>query len=230
MEQAPDVTTPLGEPMNEASALEQTEDPISWHLRYWLSLAVIATIRGEDIILTGIRIDMEIEKLANTEIKTRVRNARRPFQKNNLEGYTWYWTQRTLDDDHAQKYMRDLDRMLVDKGRKMREYIRDLEMQMDEYARERNFRRVFVCLGLHSLAKKRLQKEEEREARVRNGLPNYGEGISIYIDEAERQDDIEMNDLDDDDDAESDDDIETNDDAESDDDFVDDDDVESDDD
>lgn len=184
MDQAPNMTTPLGEPMNEASALERTEDPISWHLRYWLSIAVIACLRGEDIILTGIRIDMELDKIAHTEIKTRVRNARKPFQKDNMEGYKWYWTQKTLDDQDAQKYVRDLDRMLVDKGQKMSECIRDIEMKMDEYARDRNFERVFTSLAIYSLIKKRMQKEEQRDTKIRNGLPNYGDGI--YIDEAER--------------------------------------------
>lgn len=220
--------------MDQASASRRARDPLTWHLQYWLDLDIIALLRNEDGILTGIRIDMEQEKIADTALKNQLQNGRKQFQRDNLDAYMRHWHQKTLDDEEAQKYVRDLDRMLVDRGPKMRAYIRLMEMEMNEYGRTGDLSRASQHLGLHHLARRRLEAEENRLVRQRleaeetrdsgerNRHSNSANGAHNH--EAEGQEDIKMNDLEGDDDAEINDDakinddFEINDDAESDDD------------
>lgn len=192
-------TTPLGEPMDQASASERARDPLTWHLRYWLNLDIIAALRDEDVVLTGIRIDMEHEKIADPMFQIQLRTAWRQFQIDHLRASMLRWIQKTLDDQEAQKYVRDLDRMLVDKGLKMQARIRRMEHDMDESARTGHFPAVLRQLSLHRLARQRLHKEEEKDARVGNERSTNGDGIQE--DQAEG---IEMDDLDGDSDTQSD--------------------------
>lgn len=95
--------TPLGEPMDPRSASSLAEDPLRWHLRYWLDLSVVAQLRGEDSMLIGFSIELEQYKTRDQALRTRLVNA--------------------LDSPRAKPYLRDLDRMLVDKKTKTRRYL-----------------------------------------------------------------------------------------------------------
>lgn len=182
--------------MDPASTSERARDPLAWHLRYWHNLDIIAALRDEDIVLTGIQIDMEQEKTADPALRTQLRTAWRQFQTDHLEASMWHWTQKTLDDPDAQTYVRDLDRMLVDKGPKLRARIHRVERDMDECARSGDFPAVIRRLNLHRLARHRLHKEETRDAPVGDGRATNRDGI--------HEDDIEMDDRVGDGDAESD--------------------------
>lgn len=138
MDQTPNEThasafphTPLGEPMNQASASVQAEDPLGWHLLYWLSIEVVARIRGEDPLLMAARIEFEHDNIADPAFKTQLREAWTRFREVNIEQCERYWRQRTLDDVEGKKYLRDLDRMLLDKQPKMRCHLRHMWATMN---------------------------------------------------------------------------------------------------
>lgn len=164
--------TPLGEPMDQASILLRAEHPLEWHLRYWLNLNVVGTIRGEDILLLCLRVRMEHDKIPDAAFKAQLQAEWRAFQNENKESYLRLWMQRTVRGEEAQPYHRDLDTMLQDKGRKMRDYLLRIEVVTINLLRTGNLvlaRRSFERLGLYY---QRLLQEEAEDAATTNGLPN----------------------------------------------------------
>lgn len=177
MDPAPNGTTPLGEPLSLASASHRARDPHMWHQHYWLNLSVIATKCGEHPTLTAIRIEMEQAKLERPEPCAQLRSAQRQFQTANRPRYWRHWTQRTLDDEEARKYVADLERMLVDKERKMKDYLRGVEVEMRESERMD----VSEYYDVFPLARQLLEVEIARDA----GQPSGGRN----------DDDVEMEDV-----------------------------------
>lgn len=53
--------------MSPASILRRQQDPLKWLLEYWLDIAVIGIIRGEDMKLMVLRVDMEVDKMSDRE-------------------------------------------------------------------------------------------------------------------------------------------------------------------
>lgn len=115
--------TPLGEPMDPRSASSLAEDPLRWHLRYWLDLSVVAQLRGEDSMLIGFSIELEQYKTRDQALRTRLVNAWKMHQLVNHASCSRHWNRLTLDSPRAKPYLRDLDRMLVDKETKTRRYL-----------------------------------------------------------------------------------------------------------
>lgn len=156
--------TPLGEPMDQASALLLADDPLAWNLQYWLDIGIIAIIRGEDMLLTRVRTEIERGKIPDPALRTQIDDAWGQFQKDNRENCFWKWTQMTLQSPEAKPYLRDIDRMLTDKGRKVRCYLERMEKVMlkrlgaADVDGARNF---FERLGD---AYQRLQQEEAADA------------------------------------------------------------------
>lgn len=122
--------TPLGEQMSLASCRAQRADPVKWHLEYWLHLAVVAVYKGQNNLLTFARIDREHCIYENAPVRDSVRNRWFQFQAENKENFQRYWDVVTTNSPQAQPFLRDLTRMLVNKGLKMREYLERLEETM----------------------------------------------------------------------------------------------------
>ena len=139
--------TPLGEPISQASAMSLAEDPLSWHLRYWLGLLSVATLHSQDVMLTAARIDHEIEQIQNLdlEIKIEIKKAwhyqlmkiadevKRQEHLKHVRSPD-FWDPPTLDS-RSKSLLRDLDRMLEDKEEKTRKYIRQQEGTMNAWLR-----------------------------------------------------------------------------------------------
>lgn len=138
-----------------------------WNLHYWLSLEIIAMKRGEDMTLTAIRIEMEQEKIDNSKLKTKLRNAQRQFQTDNKPAYWRHWTKKAINVKEAMSYVSDLNRMLVDKERKIRDYIHRMEV---EFARTENFSEASEYYDLFPLAVQLLELEKARDAEAGNQL------------------------------------------------------------
>lgn len=119
--------TPLGEPMSPESILCLAEDPLRWHLQYWLSLGVVGILRGEDPMLTIIRIEIEQKKIPDRAIKTQLIHNWTQHWIMHRHSCQQYFEKVTLDSEEAKWYLRDLGRMLVKKWWKMHVCIRDLE-------------------------------------------------------------------------------------------------------
>lgn len=119
--------TPLGGPINEVSALVLAENPLAWHLPYWLSLGSVAVVRGEDAMLTALRIKMEHSKITDSALKSQLKHTWNQFQRNNQAECIRQWTQMTVNCKESQPYLCDLDRMLVDRRRDARDYLHRLE-------------------------------------------------------------------------------------------------------
>lgn len=118
-----DPQTPLGEPISESCASSLAEDSLRWHLQYWLVLSVIDTLRGEDSMLIAFSIELEHYKIRDQQLRTRLVDAWKMYRLVNYASCSRYWTRLTVESDRAKPYLRDLDRMLVDKGTKTRRYL-----------------------------------------------------------------------------------------------------------
>lgn len=119
--------TPLGSPMNNVSALLLAENPLAWHLQYWLNLGSVAVVRGEDAMLMALRIKMEHTKITDPALKNQLKHAWSQFQRDNQVECVRQWTLMTGDGNDAQPYLCDLDRMLVGKRREARDYLHRIE-------------------------------------------------------------------------------------------------------
>lgn len=158
--------------MNQTSVLSLVEDPVRWHLQYWLVLSVVGMIRGEDPILLGFRIEIEQYKIHDQGLKNQVVRAWNPYQLVNHENCYRQWGRLALENEEVKPFLRDIDRMLVDKGPKTREFLQQLHsvivglLQAGEI--DAALRLVEKCLEMIQ----KLEDEEREEEQARNRQPN----------------------------------------------------------
>lgn len=165
--------TPLGEPISHFSASFLAEDPLAWHMHYWLSLEVVGVMRGEDAMLMALRVEWEQELLLGDGIKIQLLtdNVWPRYRILNRERYEQFWAQMTVESEDARWYLRDVDRMLVDKARKTRAKLRRSERMMQAALQA-------VSIDIEELTQQygKLQEEETAEAEARNRLSNRAGG------------------------------------------------------
>ncbi|MCJ1425143.1 hypothetical protein MMC29_003031, partial [Sticta canariensis] len=130
-----DSRTPLGEPMSLLAGFLLTTDPVSWHLQYWLNIEVVGVLRGEDVTLMAVRVENELRSIERAQIRDGVQRAWGDFHRNNTEKYLEEWLHRTLASEEAQPFLRDIDRMLVDKEQKTRDYVAEMELDLVDWHR-----------------------------------------------------------------------------------------------
>lgn len=153
--------TPFGEPIvDEDSASQKAEDPVKWHLKYWLNLFVVGINRGEDDGLMNARIDWEHVNIANEAFKKDLRFSWFDFQTENEDRYILEW-EHIIGGEKLHAYIRDLNRMLVNKGQKMRDYLLRKHRLIAKYQADGNI------VAVHSLnfeidQLNRLLRQEER--------------------------------------------------------------------
>lgn len=177
MDQAPHGTTPLGEPMTQAWASQKADSPLQWHMHYWLNLDVLAMLCRQDMTLTALRLEMEQEKIEDPSLRTQLQNGRARFQRDNKRACLRYWKRKPRDDEEIQMYWRDLGRMLEDKGPKMRDYLRRMEVRVRNLPRNVNYTRRNDYFNLICRARQKLRQEEEKDADARNRLSIGPNGI-----------------------------------------------------
>lgn len=175
--------TPLGEPMNQESASILALDPVEWHLQHWLAIAIIAIMRGEDPVLTVIRIDIEVHKMADTEIKTGIQSGWKKNRLENGEQCQRYFSAFPKPTEEVNQYLRDIDRMLADKGQKTRDYLEKAEKEMFILIRERRFDTARIYSANIARVYRHLQEEVAREARATNQLPNSTDDVHNQLSE-----------------------------------------------
>lgn len=112
-----------------------TSDPVQWHLQYWLNIEVVGVLRGEDITLMAFRVENEIRNIERAQIRDGVHQAWGDFHRNNTQRYQLEWQQKTLASQEAQPYLRDIDRMLVNKEQKTRDYVHQMERDLFDWRR-----------------------------------------------------------------------------------------------
>ncbi|MCJ1466243.1 hypothetical protein MMC07_004862 [Pseudocyphellaria aurata] len=115
--------SPLGEPLNDSSAENRDLCPDIWHLVYWLSLGTIGVMYGEDPYLMFLLIDMELQKTPDVPLKLILSRKWHLFIRNFGGEIQRHWTEKTLESAEAKAFLRDIDRILVDKARKARAYL-----------------------------------------------------------------------------------------------------------
>lgn len=115
--------SPLGEPLNDYSAETLDLLPVIWHYVYWLSLGTIAVMSGEDTFLMFLLIDIELQQTPDVELKLALSRDWHLFMRNHREEVQKHWAEQTLESAEAKAFLRDIDRILVDKVRKAREYL-----------------------------------------------------------------------------------------------------------
>lgn len=122
--------------MSSRSGSLLTQSPVKWHLNYWLNIVVVATLRGEDKALMVIRVEHEFRNIANVQIRKGIHQAWVPFYHKNRPVYEKKWVHRTLASREAQLYLRDIDRMLVNKEQKTRECLKNAELHLIDWEKK----------------------------------------------------------------------------------------------
>lgn len=171
--------------MTHPSALFLARCPLAWHLEYWLSLTVIGILRGEDAMLMFLRVEIEHSKMADQEMKSRLDDAWNQHLIAHIETHMQLWNLISLESGAAKRYLRDLDRLLVDKGAKARTYLGQMESLMLDDVRAGRVGRAREILEMLGQIYQRLQAEERDEAEARY-LANGAFGI--YHQEEQGQD------------------------------------------
>lgn len=115
--------TPLGEPMNRSSAFILDRSPIAWHLQYWLNIGVLGILRGKNGKIIALMIEIEQDKIPDGRLRNSLRNTWNQFWNDNKVVKARQWEARTMEDEEAQQFLRDIDRMFVDKVQKVRSYL-----------------------------------------------------------------------------------------------------------
>lgn len=154
--------SPLGMRLSRQAANTRRENPFEWHLRYWLSIFVLACLRGEDLALTLARIENEWNSFPEhaqwlgRELRTRWIK----YQDNHCKEYTRQWAEITLESPLAKGLLGDLDRMLEGKALKTRVYLRRRETRMMDMLRDAKIPEARnLCNSIGQLYKNLLEEE-----------------------------------------------------------------------
>lgn len=183
--------------MNHFSAFLRARNPLDWYRRYWLNIGVVGMLRGEDQDLLVLRIEIEHTKIPDPEFRTELRNSWRQYRLDNRDEIKRQWMERTLESEEALPYHRDIDRMLVNKGPKTRNYLRQMERLLIASLRDQNIgiaRGFFNKLGL---LHRKLREEERADAEAMARLPTEAlddeGGRSLEDIEAEGDEEVAYN-------------------------------------
>ena len=162
-----------------------TRDPVEWHLQYWLNIEVVGLLRGEDMILMAVRVQNEIRKIENAQTRDAVDRAWDNFRRNNRQNYRMEWLRKSLASSDAQPYLRDIDRMLVNKEQKMRDHIRQLDSDLLNWHRtvqaEMASKVAYIGQLQLSLAAENLA-DQERDQRLQAELTQVRDFFSLAND------------------------------------------------
>lgn len=159
--------TPLGESLGPRAASQLAANPLEWHLQYWLDISTIGILRGEDPTLMDLRLEIEIDKTADTKLKEQIYRRWDDYQLEKGEKFQKHFTEEPVPTEEIKTYVRDLDRMLEDKEWKARGYLRRVETVMMtslQAARAGEARAWFeTLLDVYQ----KLDKERRKDAEVR---------------------------------------------------------------
>lgn len=160
--------SPLGAPLSQGSASFLAQDPIAWHLQYWLSIGTVGIIRGEDPLLMLVRINIEFLKL-DPDLSFALHPIWNLYWKANSEECKRRWAQISPESEEAKFYLDDISRMLVNKGLKTRKYLHCWKMQMMDSLEAGSVAIARMSFDELGLIYQKLQEEEEAatEAKIR---------------------------------------------------------------
>lgn len=158
--------------MDQDLAVFRSEDPIEWHLNYWITLEVIGILHGEDPILMAFRIETEIYNIADRQIRCNVHGQWSEYRATNYEPCLEYWEPVSGEDEEVQPYFRDLDRMLVNKEQKAKDRLRDMEELMISLVRGAQLQQARETLENIGQVYQKLHEEEIADAQANTPHPN----------------------------------------------------------
>ncbi|MCJ1263485.1 hypothetical protein MMC22_003355 [Lobaria immixta] len=156
--------TPLGEPLEFFTELLLAADPVEWHMQYWFDLFLSGVMRGVDATLMLLRIEIEQTKISD-QLGIEVRRAWRCHRTGNHDGFPVSVSDYLRSfGEVEQRFLRDLDRLLADKGPRTRIYLYQLEKLMVNSVRDgKTSESCAVCEKLTTLWL-RLREEEIADA------------------------------------------------------------------
>ncbi|MCJ1462446.1 hypothetical protein MMC07_001047 [Pseudocyphellaria aurata] len=114
--------SPLGQQLSDESAELLGRDALTWHLVYWLCLSVFAIMSGEDPVLVSVLVEIEQKSLQDPELTARILREFNNFLLIHRDEYMAYWAQR-LDSDEGRAFLLEVNDLVVDKARRVREYL-----------------------------------------------------------------------------------------------------------
>lgn len=156
--------------MNHISEWVRAEDPLGWHLHFWLNIGVVGILCGNNSTLMSLRIDIEILNIPDRELKFAIHDAWSQYRRVNREVCERHWARMTLESEEAQPYIRDIHRMLEGKAWKTKRYLRGMEETMTTMVRDRKFDVARLLFDKLCLAYKKLQEEEEADAETSRSI------------------------------------------------------------
>ena len=182
---------------------ERDQNPVEWHLNYWLNVFVVAMMRGENPTLTLVRIEREQSLMDDERVGYHVQSMWLQFRRDHQANVQGIWEQLGLEDGNADIIIEDIGSMLVDKERKMMNYLLIKEAEMlhevrnsrPEQARARSDQlcniydhlRVETTADMERRANEAAEMErraneaaetERRANEARNQLPNGVNGVN----------------------------------------------------
>lgn len=163
--------TPLGEPINQISAKLLAEDPVAWHLDYWLNIGEVGTLYGKDSILMRLRVDIEITNTPNRQLKSAICNRWNHYYTANKAETKQYWEQETLESQRAKAYIRDIHRMEARKQLKMKNYLGNAEGLMVNAMRAARLEEARVYFNKLSVVYRKLIEEKNQDAEKTGRFP-----------------------------------------------------------
>lgn len=168
--------------MSQEYANDREEDPLVWHLTYWLNILVIARLRGENELLTAIRIEREQSLIPDLELRSQVQSMWVQFQRVHRAGFLHVWQQFGLESEDAHLSLVDIDNMLMDKETKTMDYVQILEAQMVDMVRNSQLDKARALLDRladvhHELREEAMADAEIRANEARDRLRNDINGV-----------------------------------------------------
>lgn len=138
-------------------------------------------MRGEDTTLMALLIEIELQRIPDVRLNIQLSHQWNQFKINYREEFQQFWAQQTLECAEAKAYLRDIDRILMDKVRKAREYLPRGERMMIHAMRNGDTqiaRNMFerVC-GLYQILG---TIDAETREEDRNQLPSSIYGAQDY--------------------------------------------------
>lgn len=171
--------SPLGQQLNEESAGMLAQDALGWHKSYWLSLAVIAIMYGEEPALIGLLIEIEQKEIFDTELRANLALEFDNFLLSNRDSYQQHWIQQTLDCAEAKAFLRDVDKLLEEKVSRARGYLYYAELLLLQELRDGSLETAQTLVDkIHQVY--RILSAEEARNQVPDGIHGDAQAPTAY--------------------------------------------------
>lgn len=159
--------TPFGEPINQLSAAVLVQDPVMWHMEFFLNLGEVGTLYGKDSVLMTLKIRIEMMNIPDRQLSRAVCLQFNDYCRTKRAERKRTWEQSGLETDMAKSYIRDIHRMEANKLWKMERYLRTCEELMVTAIRARRIEKARADFNMIVMLRKKIDEERKQDAERR---------------------------------------------------------------